>query len=157
MVGMIVGMHTIAHRLVLAAACLFACAAAMPAAAADCRLQIREGWVRLPPSKMPMMAAYGRIVNPCPVPVTILGVSSPSFASVGMHETRLVDGVSRMRAVPQLRLPPDGSAQFKPGGMHLMLMQPSAPLKPGSRIVVQFDLAGGGKAFGEFEVRKPEI
>ena len=154
---MIVAMHTIAQRLLIACLLVFAATAAPSASAADCRLVVREGWVRLPPPKTPMMAGYARLVNPCPVPVTVVGASSPSFASVGIHETRMVEGVSRMRPVPQLRLPPDGSALFKPGGMHLMLMQPGAPLKPGSRIVIQFDLAGGGKALGEFEVRKPEL
>ena len=83
-----------------------------------------------------------------------VSASSPSFASVELHETKLVDGVSRMRPVPELRLVPNGSAQLKPGGLHLMLMKPSAPLNPGSRVVLQFELAGGGKVLGEFEVRK---
>jgi periplasmic copper chaperone A len=41
--------------------------------------------------------------------------------------------------------------------MHLMLMRPGATLKPGSRVVVEFELAGGGTLLGEFEVRKPEL
>ncbi len=105
----------------------------------------------------PMMAGYGRIVNTCPMPVTIVGASSPSFGSVELHETRMVDGVSKMRHVPQLRLAPDGTAIFKPGGMHLMMMKPRTPLKAGSKIVIEFELAGGGKLLGEFEVRKPEL
>ncbi len=130
-----------------------------PVAARDCRPQVREGWVRRPASKtMPMMAGFGRIVNRCPTPAIILAASSPSFGSVELHETRVVDGVSRMRPVPQLRLAPDGAAVLKPGGMHLMLMRPSAAaLMPGSRIVIEFELAGGGTLRGEFELRKPEL
>lgn len=129
--------------------------AAAPAPARDCTPKVRDAWVRLPPGKMPMMAGFGRIVNGCGVPVIIVGASSPSFGSVELHETRNVDGVSRMRHLPELRLAPDQSAVLKPGGMHLMLMQPRAPLKPGSKVVVEFELAGGGKLLGEFEVRKP--
>jgi periplasmic copper chaperone A len=141
--------------LIVAIALVFAVSA--PVAASECKPQIREGWVRMPPSRMPMMAAFGRIVNRCPMPVTIVAARSPSFASVELHETRVVDGISRMRPVPRLRLAPDGAAVLKPGGMHLMLMQPSATLKPGSRIVVEFELAGGGTLLGEFEMRKPEL
>lgn len=111
----------------------------------------------MPPGKMPMMAGFGRIVNHCSKPATILSASSPSFGSVELHETRVVDGVSRMRPVPQLRLAPDGAAVLKPGGMHLMLMRPEATLKPGSRIVIEFELADGSKVLGEFEIRKPEL
>jgi periplasmic copper chaperone A len=41
--------------------------------------------------------------------------------------------------------------------MHLMLMKPSATLKAGSKVVVEFKLAGGGELLGEFELRKPEL
>ena len=58
------------------------------------------------------------------MPVTIVGASSPAFGEVSLHETRIVDGVSRMRALPELRIAPGDSAVLKPGGMHLMLMQP---------------------------------
>ena len=153
-------MNAFANRLV--AAVVFTAAFAAPVAARDCRPKIREGWVRMPPSgmsmkTMPMMAAFGRIVNHCSTPATLVSMRSPSFGSVELHETRIVDGVSRMRAVPELRLPPDGSAVLKPGGMHLMLMRPGATLKPGSKVVIEFELAGGGKLLGEFELRKPEL
>jgi copper(I)-binding protein len=129
-----------------------------PAALArDCRPKVSQGWVRLPPGKMPMMAGFGRIANGCATPVTIVGAKSPSFESVELHETRSVDGVSRMRHLPELRLAPDAAATLKPGGMHLMLMKPKAALKPGSKVVVEFELAGGGSLLGEFEVRKPEL
>ena len=149
-------MNAFAYR--LAAAIVFAFVVSAPVAARDCRPQLREGWVRMPPGgKMPMMAGFGRIVNRCPTPVTIIAARSPSFGSVELHETRVVDGVSRMRPVPELRLAPDGSAVLKPGGLHLMLMRPGAALKAGSRIVVEFELADGGTLLGEFEMRKPEL
>ena len=156
-------MHDRLEHLLAAAAllCAFAYAPA-PAHARDCRPTVREAWVRLPPAgpatKMaPMMAGYGRIVNTCPMPVVIVGASSPSFGSVMLHETRTVDGVSKMRHVPELRLAPDGSAVFRPGGLHVMLMKPRVALKPGSKIVVEFALKDGGTLLGEFEVRRPEI
>ncbi|HEV8692981.1 MAG TPA: copper chaperone PCu(A)C [Lysobacter sp.] len=133
---------------------------ALPACARECAPQVREGWIRLPPmplSKMPMpmMAGFGRIENNCPKPVTVVGVSSPAFDDVSLHETRIVDGVSRMRALPELRIAPDDAAVLKPGGMHLMLMQPHAPLKAGSKVVVEFALKDGGTLRGELEVREP--
>ncbi|GAB3386070.1 copper chaperone PCu(A)C [Lysobacter fragariae] len=126
-----------------------------PACARGCAPQVREGWVRLPPMKMPMMAGYARIDNPCTAPVTIVGARSPAFGDVSLHESRIVDGVTRMRELPELRIAPDGAAVLKPGGMHLMLMQPRAALKEGSRVVVEFALKDGGVLRGELEVRKP--
>ncbi len=129
------------------------CCIAMSACARDCAPQVREGWVRLTPGGMPMHAGFGRIENFCATPVKIIGASSPSYGSVELHESRIEGGVSRMRPVPELRIAPDNAAVLKPGGLHLMLMQPASPLKPGSRVAVEFELSGGGKLLGEFEVR----
>jgi copper(I)-binding protein len=60
-----------------------------------------------------------------------------------------------MRPVPELRIGPDAAAVLKPGGLHLMLMQPTTPLKAGSRIAVEFELQDGRRLLGEFELRKP--
>jgi copper(I)-binding protein len=120
-----------------------------------CTPKMQDGWVRLGPAAMPMMAGFGRIANPCPAPVEIVSASSPAFAEVSIHETRNVDGVNRMREVEQLRIAPDTAVALKPGGMHLMLMQPHAPLKEGSKVVVNFKLQDGREILSELVVRKP--
>lgn len=133
----------------------------LAACAGECTPQVREGWVRMPPgpmasAAMPMLAGYGRIDNACPTPATIVAVASPAFAEASLHETRIVDGVSRMRAVPALRIAPASAAVLQPGGLHLMLMQPRAPLKAGSKVAVEFRLQDGRTLRGEFEVRGEE-
>ena len=145
-------MRSIKRGLLLAALCCLP----LQACARDCAPQVRDGWVRLTPGGMPMHAGFGRIENFCATPVKIVGASSPSYRSVELHESRIEGGVSRMRPVPELRIAPDNAAVLKPGGLHLMLMQPTSPLKPGSRVAVEFELSGGGKLLGEFEVRGPK-
>mgnify|MGYP003583357447 CR=1 FL=1 len=125
------------------------------AAASECVPSVKDGWVRLPPGDMPMMAGFGRIENGCKTPVTVVGVKSAAFGDVSLHETRIVDGVSRMRPMPKLPIAAGGSATMQPGGLHLMLMQPRSALKPGSKVTVEFELEGGGKVLGEFVARKP--
>ena len=134
---------------------LLLAAGALQAGAKECAPAMKEGWVRLPPAAMPMMAGFGRIANPCPMPAVIVSASSPAFGEVSIHETRNVDGVNRMRELEQLRIAPDDSAMLKPGGLHLMLMQPRAPLKEGSKVVVSFKLQGGREILSELVVKKP--
>jgi copper(I)-binding protein len=139
--------------LLLLSLCLLSLAAC--ASDRDCAPQVRDGWVRMPPGPMSadMMAGFGRIENRCPMPATIVSASSPAFGDASLHETRIVDGISRMRPVPDLRIAPDDAAVLKPGGLHLMLMQPRAPLKAGSKVAVEFKLQDGRTLLGEFEVR----
>jgi len=127
----------------------------LTATARDCAPQVKDGWIRLLPGGMPMQAGFGRIENRCPMPATIVSASSPAYAGVELHESRVVDGVNRMRAVPELRIAPDSAAVLQPGGLHLMLIRPTATLKPGSRVAIEFVLKDGRKLLGEFEVRKP--
>lgn len=120
-----------------------------------CALRMVGGWVRTPPVAMPMMAGFGRIENACGEAVAVVGVRSGAFADVSLHETRIVDGVSRMRAVPRLAVPAGGSVELKPGGLHLMLMQPLGSLKPGDSLEVVLELDGGQTRAVELEVRPP--
>ena len=82
-----------------------------------------------------MHAGFGRIDNRCPQPVTIVSAKSASYGDIELHESRTVDGVSRMRQLKELRIAPKEAATLKPGGMHLMLMDPTSPLKPGSHVL----------------------
>jgi periplasmic copper chaperone A len=145
------------NRLLRALVLLLAIAATLPACARDrdCAPRVREGWIRLLPGGMPMHAGFGRIENPCAMPLTITGARSPAYGSVELHESRIVDGMNRMRAVPELRVAPDGVAVLKPGGLHLMLMDPRTPLKDGSRVAIEFVLQDERVLRGEFVARKP--
>ncbi|MBW8823596.1 MAG: copper chaperone PCu(A)C [Xanthomonadales bacterium] len=135
---------------------ILACAV-LPACARDkadtCVPVVRDAWIRLVPGGMPMHAGFARIDNPCKTPFTVTAVASDAYGSASLHETTLVNGISRMRALPQLALPAGGSVELEPGGVHLMLMDPKKPLKPGDHVVLRFE-AGKGRAInGDFAVR----
>lgn len=149
-----------AYRLVAGLALSFAlpslAACARDGGDASCAPRVRNGWVRLVPGGMPMHAGFGRIENACAAPATIVSASSPSYGSVMLHESRIVGGVNQMRMLQELRLKPDDAAVLKPGGLHLMLMDPTSPLKPGSHVAIDFALKDGRHVLGDFEVRNAQ-
>lgn len=104
---------------------------------------------------MPMMAGFGTIENTCDAPVTIVSASSPAFADVSLHESRIENGISRMRALPEVIIPAKGRAVFEPGGKHLMLMDPTRALQAGDELEMTFKLKDGREISATFEVRKP--
>ena len=126
----------------------------LTATARDCAPQVKDGWIRLLPGGMPMQAGFGRIENRCAMPATLVSASSAAYASVELHESRVVDGVNRMRAVPELRIAPEGAAVLQPGGLHLMLMRPLRPLAEGDVARLRLVLADGRRVFAEFPVRR---
>ena len=82
-----------------------------------------------------MGAGYLTLVNNSDREIIITDVKSPELDWVEMHETTLVDGVSRMRAVPQLEIAAKQSVVFERGAKHLMLRYPDE--RPG-QLTLQF-------------------
>lgn len=120
-------------------------------AAGERSLAFDGAWVRALPPGMGMTAGFGTLVNSGDEPLEITAFTSPQFAEVSLHRTETVDGVSRMREVPTLRVEADASVQLAPGGYHLMLMQPTGPLATGQTVTVRMATADGG----DFEFQVP--
>ena len=75
---------------------------------------------------MTMSAGYLTLTNNSKETITITRVSSPSYASVELHESVVEEGVARMRPLQKIEMPAGTSTILEPGGKHLMLMRPRA-------------------------------
>ena len=91
-------------------------------------LAVSDVEVTRPMPGMSMSAGYLVLRNASSEATTITHVSSPQYGSVEMHETRIEDGVSRMRKLPEVVVEPGSNVVFERGGKHLMLMRPADDL-----------------------------
>ena len=73
---------------------------------------------------MKMSAGFLVLTNNTDEPIRVTGVTSPQFAAVEIHETRIEDGIARMRELDALVVPARGNVTLERGGKHLMLMRP---------------------------------
>jgi copper(I)-binding protein len=135
---------------VVVLACLLSASAC---AGPPCAPRVTDGWIRVTPGGMAMMAGYAHIGNACPSAATIVRASSPAFADTSIHETTMQAGISRMRPVPRLQVPAHGGVVLRPGGVHLMLMQPKTALKAGETVEIDFVLEDGRTVQGRFTLR----
>jgi copper(I)-binding protein len=115
-------------------------------------LQVERAWIRTAPPNAPVMAGYAWLRNASDAPLELAALRSPAFGAVELHEMRDVDGVMRMRPL-RLKLAPDERTELAPGGTHLMLMRPTAPLAAGARVTIEFCFGDGTVQPVEFEVR----
>jgi copper(I)-binding protein len=115
-------------------------------AAGEEELVLDDAWIRAMPPGMKMTAGFGQLRNPGSEAVELTEFTSPQFGDVSLHRTELEDGVSRMREIPSLVIEPGATVALEPGGYHLMLMMPAAPLATGQTVVVDM-LAGDGRVF----------
>ena len=135
------------RRLLLLCALLGAAVAAAPPV-----LEVRDAWLREPPPSPTTTAGYVTLHNTGTAAITLTGARS-TLGRVELHETRVEDGVARMRPVSALTVPPGGRLEFKPGGLHLMLIEPKPAPKAGGRVPLWLQTREAGEIQAEFEVR----
>ena len=118
-------------------------------------LTIEHPWAR--PAASGNGAAYFTIENAGSAADRLTSISSPVAATAELH-TSMVDaqGVASMHPVQAVDVPAGGQAKLAPGGLHVMLMGLSQPLKEGQSFPLTLAFEHGGKVTVQVEVeRKP--
>lgn len=107
------------------------------------QLSVSEAWARAAPPSATVGAVFVTIENRGGAADRIVSVTSPAARSAMIHETVEENGVSTMRET-QASIDAGGVLQMKPGGVHIMLMGLTAPLKEGETVGVTlaFEKAG---------------
>ncbi len=88
---------------------------------------------------------YMTLINDGLTADRLLSVSASWAGMIQIHQSSMDSGVMRMREIPDgVLLPANSRIELKPRGMHLMIMQLSAPLEAGRSMPLrlQFEKAG---------------
>ncbi len=114
----------------------------VPVAAAK-PIRVEAAWIRAAPPGAMTLSGYMVMRNDGTRPVRFKSAQSDGFGMVELHRSLVVNGVSMMRPAGAQSIPPGGSLQFEPGGLHLMLMQPNRELKIGDKVRFQLNFDDG--------------
>ncbi len=125
---------------------MLAAALAAPAAFAD-GLTVTEAWSRSTPPVAQVGVIYFTLKNDTKKSDRLLKLSTPVAGTVEVHRTEVLDGIARMREVAVLHVDAGQTVEFKPGGMHVMLIGLRKPLVAGTRYELDllFEVAGPRK------------
>lgn len=123
---------------------------------AEGKLSVFDAWVRAAPPGSRMLAGYATLKNTGDAPISVLTVQTDAFRQSSIHETVIERGVSKMRELPRVDLAPGATVEMKPGGAHLMLVDPRHPIVAGDRIGMVFLLADGTRVETNFDVVAPD-
>lgn len=139
------------------AACVLVAALCGSAAARDVvsgPIQITHAWSPPAPPSAPTAAGYLTLANAGPSPERLIGVSSPDFDSVQVHQMSMRDGVMTMRPVARgLAVPAGGSVTLSPDTVHLMLVGPKHVFKAGDHIPIVLTFERLGSVRAELDVQ----
>ncbi len=98
-------------------------------------LRVENAWVR-PGHVDGMSALYFTVINDRGIPDTLGAILVPVAGRVEMHETRTEEGMSVMKPLRRVPIPPHGRVTFEPGGKHAMLLQLQRNLEVGDTLDV---------------------
>jgi copper(I)-binding protein len=115
---------------------LFSASAVRAAVTQAAKAEVTPGYVRPTFAGMDMTAGYLTITNNTRGVLTLTGVSSPVAAKIEIHDSRLENGVVRMREVDRVEIPAGDVYKFEPKGRHLMLLGLKRELKVGETVPV---------------------
>lgn len=89
-------------------------------------------------------AAYMLISNNSGADITLIGARTDAASTVEVHETTVVDDVARMAQLEDgLLIPAGGSAELRPGGLHIMLIDVQRDLIAGESLALTLLFADG--------------
>ena len=130
----------------LSAAILIALSA--PACAAG--VTVSDAWFRSLPAGLPA-GGYMVLHNAGEKDAVLTGAASPACGAIMLHQSENMNGMSGMTMTDTVTIPARGQFVFKPGGYHLMCMQPA--MKIGTAVTVTLTFAGGAKITASFAVK----
>ncbi len=116
-------------------------------------LSVAHPWSRVTPPTAKVGAGYLVITNAGDDDDRLLAVESDVAGRAELHEMRDVDGVMKMRPLPDgILLPAGESVALAPGGLHVMFVDLAAPLVEGERFPATLLFEKAGRLAVEFKV-----
>ncbi|MDT8282864.1 MAG: copper chaperone PCu(A)C [Gammaproteobacteria bacterium] len=123
----------------------------------DSGLTVDTAWIAEAPPASRVMVAYMTINNPGAEAIDIIDARSDTYSSIEFHETLHEDGMAKMVRHDSLRIPAHGSIQLKRGGKHLMLFNPTTPLKAGDTVSITLITANNTSKIITVDVKKAQF
>jgi copper(I)-binding protein len=125
-------------------------------AATPASIEIQNGYVRAVPPGQQNSAAFMTLINQGEDSIALLAGESTAAEVVELHTHLMEDGMMRMRQVEQIEVPAGKTVELKPGGLHVMLIGLTSPLKPGDTIDLNLGFDDGSQQSLTLPVKRIE-
>lgn len=106
-------------------------------------LMVHDAFIPAGPPTAKTHAAYMDLHNHSGSVKALIGVSAEGYAMAHLHVSEEKNGVATMSALDQIDIAPHSAVTLAPGGMHIMLMRPEAPVQEGDSVAITLEFADG--------------
>jgi copper(I)-binding protein len=123
------------------------------AARAEPQIEINNAWARATPGASSIGAAYLQLANTGDAPDRLMSVASFVARAVELHATIQDGDIMRMQKIDTVEIAPGAAVDFKPNGMHIMLIDLKGPLRQGNSFPLTLTFADSGATTVEVTVQ----
>jgi len=109
---------------------------------ADSTVTVTQAWARATAPSAANGAVFFTLTNASETEARVTAVHGTVSATTELHGHRTTDKGVQMYQLDHLAVPAKSSVELAPGGMHVMLLGLTAPLKEGTTITLDLTLAG---------------
>ena len=125
--------------------CLAALGLTLATSALADSVKVDQPWVRA--TAPGQQVAGGFMTLTADADMKLVGGSSPVSKRFELHIMKMDKGVMEMRQVQEIALPKGQAVKLAPGGLHVMFIDLTGPIKPGQKVPLTLELKGAdGKA-----------
>lgn len=108
-------------------------------------IQVQDAWCR-PADEGENSAVYMTILNPTDEDDTLLSAACDEAEMTEIHMSMMdANGTMRMEKQESVSIPARNRVEFKPGGLHIMLMGVKKNLSPGEQVTIHLQFQKSGK------------
>ena len=141
---------TIAAAIALSAAATL-CVAAEMKTQMHGSLEIVQPWIRATPPGAPAGGGYLTITNKGSEADRLVGGATAIAMKTEIHEMSMDGGVMKMRPLADgLEIAPGETVVLKPGGLHIMLMKLTGPIRRGDTVAITLTFEKAGEITLDF-------
>lgn len=106
---------------------------------------VKDPWLRATPNGAKVAGGYVTITNTGTTADTLVAASIAAAPAGEIHTMSMENGVMHMgRLENGLTIEPGATVTLRPGGDHLMFMNPTAPIKEGVSVIGSLTFAKAG-------------
>ena len=117
------------------------------------QVTVADPYIRAVPPVVKTSAAFMQLRSSADQERYLIAASTPVAGAVELHMHLIDEGVMRMRRIAHIHLPPETPVTLQPGGLHIMLFDLKAPLKPGEEVPLTLTFDDGSRKTVVAEVR----
>ena len=115
-----------------------------PLRAEDAAITVSRAWARPTIGASATTAGYVTLRNSGSKPDRLVAAQSELASAIEIHMHVMDGDIARMRRVDDVAIAPGQSAEFNPGGLHLMVLGLKRPLKAGETLPLKLTFQTAG-------------